>query len=377
MNAVESTAITTLNSRHRRKDGAERWMLGWPWLLRRQWKTIPLAGLGLDITERKQAEMVSQRLAAIVESSDDAIIGKDLNGVVTSWNSGAERLFGYTAEEMIGAEISRLIPPERPDEEPAILARLRRGEFIDHYETVRMTKDGNQINVSLTVSPIFDRGKVIGASKIARDITQKKRADEEREELLAREHVARAEAEAANQVKDEFPATLFTNCARHSRAMLGWLTMLRRRLDEETSKHALDTVERNARAQAQLIEDLVDVSRIAGGKLQLDMQPVDLSAFYYAAVDISDQPPNARGVLIEISVESAVGPVGRAIPRDCSRLSGICSRTPSSYSRDGYVYEVRRVETVAELEVRDTGIGIDPDFSPWVFERFRQAESVT
>ena len=122
--------------------------------------------------------MESKRQAAIVESSDDAIVGKDLNGVVTSWNSGAERLFGYTAEEMIGTEISRLIPSERPDEEPAILARLRRGEFIDHYETVRLTKDGNRINVSLTVSPIFDRGKVIGASKIARDITQKKRAEE-------------------------------------------------------------------------------------------------------------------------------------------------------------------------------------------------------
>jgi PAS domain S-box-containing protein len=189
-------------------------------------------------------------------------------------------LFGYTAEEMIGTEISRLIPPERPEEEPAILARLKRGEFIDHYETVRMTRDGNRINVSLTVSPIFEAGgKVIGASKIARDITQKKRADQEREELLASEHAARAEAEAANRIKDEFLATLSHELRTPLTAMLGWLTMLRSgRLDDETSKHALDTVERNAKAQAQLIEDLVDVSRIAGGKLQLDVKPVDLSA---------------------------------------------------------------------------------------------------
>jgi len=377
-NAVESLTDYDVEFRYRRKDGVERWMLGrGRGFYDDTGKPYRLAGLGLDITERKQAEMVSQRLAAIVESSDDAIIGKDLNGVVTSWNSGAERLFGYTAEEMIGTEISQLIPPERPDEEPAILARLRRGEFIDHYETVRVTKDGNRINVSLTVSPIFDRGKVIGASKIARDITQKKRAEEEREELLAREHVARAEAESANRVKDEFLATLSHELRTPLTAMLGWLTMLRGgRLDEETSKHALDTVERNARAQAQLIEDLVDVSRIAGGKLQLDMQPVDLPALIDAAVDIVRPAANARGVLIEISVEPTVGPVAGDPARLQQVIWNLLSNAVKFTSRDGYVYvKLRRVETVAELEVRDTGIGIDPDFLPWVFERFRQAES--
>ena len=115
---------------------------------------------------------------------------------------------------MIGTEISRLIPPERPDEEPAILARLKRGEFIDHYETVRLTRDGNRINVSLTVSPIIDAsGKVIGASKIARDITQKKRAEQEREELLAREHAARAEAEAANRDQGRVSGDAFARVA--------------------------------------------------------------------------------------------------------------------------------------------------------------------
>ncbi|HEX3230034.1 MAG TPA: PAS domain S-box protein, partial [Pyrinomonadaceae bacterium] len=376
--AVESLTDYEVEFRYRRKDGVERWMLGrGRGFYDDSGKPYRLAGLGLDITERKQAEMVSKRLAAIVESSDDAIVGKDLNGVVTSWNSGAERLFGYTAEEMIGTEISRLIPPERPDEEPAILARLRRGEFIDHYETVRLTKDGNRINVSLTVSPIFDHGKVIGASKIARDITQKKRAEQEREELLAREHVARAEAEAANRVKDEFLATLSHELRTPLTAMLGWLTMLRSgRLDEETSKHALDTVERNARAQAQLIEDLVDVSRIAGGKLQLEMQPVDLSVLIDAAVDIVRPAANARGVLMEISVEPAVGRVAGDPSRLQQIIWNLLSNAVKFTPRDGYVYvKLRGVETATELEVRDTGIGIDPDFLPWVFERFRQAES--
>src|SRR6185312_628812 len=116
-------------------------------------------------------------LASIVEYSDDAIISKDLNGIITSWNAGAERIFGYKAEEIIGHSVLELIPADRQNEEPGILARLRRGERIDHYETVRQRKDGTPVDVSLTVSPMKDdSGKVIGASKIARDITDRKRA---------------------------------------------------------------------------------------------------------------------------------------------------------------------------------------------------------
>src|SRR5262245_9805246 len=121
----------------------------------------------------------AQRLAAIVETSDDAIISKDLNGIIATWNYGAEQLFGYEAAEVIGRPITILIPPERLDEEPSILGRIRRGERVDPYETVRQRKDGERIQISLTVSPIIDAaGKVVGASKIARDITQRKRTEE-------------------------------------------------------------------------------------------------------------------------------------------------------------------------------------------------------
>ena len=134
----------------------------------------------VDITDRKKAEEAAQRLAAIVESSDDAIVSKDLNGIITTWNSGAERLFGYTAEEIVGKAVTILIPSDRQDEEPAILERIRRGERIDHYETVRRRKDGLLIEISLTVSPVKDaQGKVVGASKIARDITERRRAQEQ------------------------------------------------------------------------------------------------------------------------------------------------------------------------------------------------------
>jgi PAS domain S-box-containing protein len=132
-----------------------------------------------DITDWKRAEQASRRLAAIVESSDDAIVSKDLNGIITSWNQAAERIFGYRAEEIVGKPVTLLIPPGRDDEEPAILTRIRCGERIDHYETVRRRKDGSLLDISLTVSPIRDaQGNIVGASKVARDITRRKRAEE-------------------------------------------------------------------------------------------------------------------------------------------------------------------------------------------------------
>jgi PAS domain S-box-containing protein len=132
-----------------------------------------------DITERKGAEEARARLAAIVESSDDAIISKSLDGIIQSWNFGAQRIFGYTAEEAVGKPVAILIPPNRADEESEILRRIRNGERIEHYETIRRRKDGSQVEISLTISPITDpNGIIIGASKIARDITERKRANE-------------------------------------------------------------------------------------------------------------------------------------------------------------------------------------------------------
>jgi PAS domain S-box-containing protein len=139
----------------------------------------------VDITGRKQDEEAARRLAAVVESSDDAIISKDVDGIIISWNPGAERLFGYTAEEATGMPVTSLIPPNRHDEERMILERIRRGERIDHYETIRRRKDGSLVDISLAVSPIKDsEGRVIGASKIARDITERRRAQEQQRLLL-------------------------------------------------------------------------------------------------------------------------------------------------------------------------------------------------
>jgi PAS domain S-box-containing protein len=148
----------------------------------------------VDITERREAEQRLREsearyraIAAIIESSDDAVVSKDLNSIITSWNQGAERLFGYSAKEAIGKSVMMLIPPDRHDEEPTILARIRRGERVEHYESVRQRKDGRTIDISLTISPIRDKdGKIVGASKIARDISFRKRA-EEQQRLILRE----------------------------------------------------------------------------------------------------------------------------------------------------------------------------------------------
>ena len=170
----------SLEKRYVRKDGGIVWSRTTVTVLRGvNGKPVQFIGIIEDITERKQVGEIRNRLAAVVESSDDAIISKRLDSTITTWNTGAERMFGYAADEVIGKSIAILIPPNYVDEEPMILARLGRGERIDHYETVRRRKDGSLLNVSLSVSPVKDAtGKIIGASKIARDITQRKRAEE-------------------------------------------------------------------------------------------------------------------------------------------------------------------------------------------------------
>ena len=163
-------------------------------------------GTRRDITAQKEAEQERAYLAAIVEWSDDAVISKDLNGIVRSCNAAAA-MFGYSRAELVGRPVRLLIPADRQAEEDEILSRLRRGERIDHFQTVRCTKDGRLLDISLTVSPVRDStGRVVGASKIARDITDQNRAAAERDRLLEAERIARAEAERASRVKDDFVA---------------------------------------------------------------------------------------------------------------------------------------------------------------------------
>src|SRR6476620_4374337 len=196
---------------------------------------------------------------AIVDSSDDAIISKNLQSIVMSWNKSAERIFGYSAEEMVGQSIAKLFPPDRLDEEAQILARLQQGERVDHFETQRRGKDGKPIDVSLTISPIRNAdGVIVGASKIARDVTEQKRAHRKLAEALEA-------LKSADRMKGEFLATLSHELRTPLNAILGWVQILREEGSVENFIHAIPIIERNVRIQSQLIEDLLDMSRIEMG----------------------------------------------------------------------------------------------------------------
>ena len=347
-----------------------------------------------DVTQRHESDLIPRRLAAIVESSDDAIIGKDLNSIITSWNQGAERIFGYSAEEMIGTSIVRLIPPERQGEEEEILSCLKRGERFEHFETVRITKEGRQLHVSLTVSPIKDaNGRVVGASKIARDITDRKLSEEalrearkiaeaanaDRKRLLESERAARSEAERANHMKDEFLATLSHELRTPLNAVLGWAAALRagHSLTEELEQ-GLETIERNARVQAQIIEDLLDMSRIISGKVRLDVQRLDLPAVVAEAIDTVRASASAKGVRLQAIID----PLNAPVTGDPNRLQQVFWNLLSNaikFTPKGGCVQVllERVDSHVEVSVIDTGEGISPEFLPYIFNRFQQADAST
>jgi PAS domain S-box-containing protein len=327
-----------------------------------------------------QSDLAALRLAAIVDSSDDAIVSKDLNGIVQTWNRGAERIFGYTAAEIVGRPITLLVPPERPDEEPSILARIRRGERVDHYETVRVRRDGQRIDVSVTISPILDTsGRIIGASKIARDITERKRVEQERERWMALERAARAEAEAANRAKDEFLATLSHELRSPLNAVLGWAHVLRsQRIRHPMVERALEAIVRNAEQQKQLIEDLLDLSSIVAGKPRVDMRPLDPVQPLAAAVETIRPAAEAKQILLSVVLPPSPG----AVQGDPARLQQIfwnlLANAVKFTPKGGHV-EVRLEGAASDaiVTVRDSGIGIREDMLPRIFDRFQQAESTT
>ena len=228
-----------------RPDGTRVPFLAYPTPLRNgAGQLLGAVNMLVDVAERKRNEEDAQHYAAIVESSDDAILSKDINGVITSWNSGAQRLFGYTSEEAVGKPVTMLIPVDRHDEEPKILERIRRGERIDHYETVRQRKDGSFIDISLTVSPVRDlRGNIIGASKIARDITERKKAEEQQDLLLR---------EMDHRIKNLFALAIgiVSLSGRSERNVQDLVRSVRERLSALARAHAL-TLSRGRRDDAQ------------------------------------------------------------------------------------------------------------------------------
>lgn len=309
---------------------------------------------------------------AIVDSSEDAIVSKDLHSIVKSWNKGAERTFGYSAEEMIGRSIMQLLPPDRLEEETHILSRLHRGERVEHYETIRRRKDGRLIDVSLTISPIRDAtGVIVGASKIARDITEQK-------EALRQLAEANEQLKRADRIKAEFLATLSHELRTPLNAILGWVEILKNGATADDFAQGVPIIERNVRAQAQLIEDLLDMSRIEAGKISLDIQPVDLAEVVNASIETVR--PAAQGK--EIRLTSAFSSIGAIVIADRNRLQQILwnllTNAVKFTPKGGRIHVlIERSNSNVELSVTDSGQGIAPEFIGQVFDRFRQADSST
>ena len=328
-------------------------------------ESSPGDALNDEDNERTRLEREAFRLAAIVSSSDDAIISKDLNGIVQTWNRGAERMFGYSADEVIGKSITIIIPADRLGEETEVLRRVRAGLSVEHFETVRRRKDGSPIDISLTVSPVREpNGTVIGASKIARDITEQKRLS--------------AAAEQASRLKDEFLAVLSHELRTPLNTVLGYARMLKRdgaRMDDETKERALDALERNSDLLTRLVNDVLDTSRIVSGRLRLAMETCAVDRFITDAVDTIRAAAEAKS----IELQTRIAP-GLAVHGDGDRLQQVMWNVLSNaikFTPVGGRVSVRaeQVQGMVRIEIEDSGIGIAPQHQPYVFQRFWQADT--
>jgi PAS domain S-box-containing protein len=301
--------------------------------------------------QRRRADAAQARLAAIVESSEDAIVSKTLDGIVTSWNRAAERMFGYTAVEMIGEPITRLMPADRRDDLGPILAAIRRGDRVEHFETERVRKDGRRIHVSLTISPIRDAdGRIIGASKIARDVTAQK---------------------AADRAKDEFLAMLGHELRNPLAAVQS--AIIAARLDPSRRDDALEIARRQTVQLRRLVDDLLDVSRVTQGKITLRKKRVFLSTIVERAVEATRAQLEERGHELSVSLPPEI-----EVDADAGRLEQVLVNLISNAAK--YTPAGGRIAVSAALDggevvlrVRDNGIGIAPDMLPRVFELFAQA----
>jgi PAS domain S-box-containing protein len=465
---------------------------------------IGVIGVSRDITVCKAQELASARLAAIVESTSDAVIGMTLDGTITSWNPAAERMFACSLREALGTPIRALVPPEERRVVAAFYRRLLRGEIIENHETLGVRKDGARIAIALTLSPILDpRGTVVGTSMIGRDITDRKRrereqqqnenwqrlaveaaslgtwrwdvkddqllwtpqcksihglgpdeevsyerfltllhpedrletariigraivecsgfglehrviwpdrsvhwvrasasvlcddagladrivgivadvtaekgADQERAELLRQAQSARAEAQDATRAKDEFLAVLSHELRSPLQSMLGWIQMMKApAADPRLIQKGLDTIERNVKMQASLIDDLLDVSRIVSGKLRITQERVDLARTVTSALASAKAAADLKSIRVEATLEPlgghVVGDAGRLEQVVVNLLSNAVKFTPE---RGSILVRLERERATARLTITDTGAGISAELLPHLFERYFQAQ---
>ncbi len=323
-----------------------------------------------DITERKRTDAVTAQLAAIVDSSNDAIVGKTLEGVITTWNRGAEHVYGYAADEMVGKNVSLLVPPERPDEVREILAGMVASDArTEHFETQRLTKDGRLIDVSLTVSPIRDSdGTIVGASSVARDITEHNAMTEalKASELRSVLAVARAKDEMVSLVSHELRTPLAS--------LLGFTELLySRELSEEQRKLYLGVMLREGRRLTDLINDVLHLQRLDAGHQDLNLAPADLKALIQRAVAAAGEDIQ-RPIGMHLSAKLPLVMV------DTDAILQVLANFLSNarkYSPDGgaVLVSTHVVGDMVEIDVEDHGLGLPADALPKLFATFYRVDS--
>ena len=317
-----------------------------------------------DTTERRLAEKTAIRLAAIVECSEDAIIGKDLDNVVQSWNGGAQRIFGYSAAEMIGGPMTPLIPVGREDEEQQILEKITRGERVPHFDTVRQAKNGQQIDVSVTVSPIKDStGIIVGSSKVVRDITENKRVEKQIIEL-------NAELEAFSySVAHDLRAPL-----RH---VMGFVQLLEREVGASLSKKGegyLTTISESAKRMGSLVDDLLSFSKI--GRSEMNKSEVNLGELLRETLRDFDVDLEKRNVVWEIHPLPVVH-CDRALMRVVlvNLIANAIKFTGRNAAAKIEIGTIRAADDEKAIFIRDNGVGFDPRYSAKLFGVFQRLHS--
>jgi PAS domain S-box-containing protein len=312
--------------------------------------------MALDITEIKKAEERSAKLAAIVDSSDDAIISKTLESVITSWNGGAERLFGYKAEEIIGETIYKLIPKDRQDEEPQILSRLKTGERLSHFETKRLTKDGRLIDVSITVSPVKDlTGNIIGLSKIARDITERKLDETRKNDFIGM---------ASHELKT--PLTSLTAILQVAHGRL-------KNSDDSFLAGAVEKANIQVKRMTAMINGFLNISRLEAGKILIEKQTFDLDQLLHELLDETK-------LIVSTHHFSFIGSQPVEIVADRDKITSVISNLVSNsvkYSPRGNMIQIELQvgDDDVIVGVKDEGMGIKPQDLEKIFDRYYRVEN--
>lgn len=334
--------------------------------------------------ERKQVqEALRQRddlLQAIVEASPVAIITLNPQGEVISWNLAAEQIYGWSVQEVINRPLS-IVSGDRQREFDRLFQQALENKTLSNYEFQHLGKNQELIEISISLAPLHnEEGNVCGVVMTAIDITARKRVEAERFNLLKREQTARAEAEAANRVKDEFLAVLSHELRTPLNSILGWITLIRRgKLNKVSFDQALEVIERNASLQTQLIEDLLDISRISRGKLSLKISSVNLIELIETTAETVRPAAEAKSIAMELDLDRGLG----IIAGDGNRLQQIFWNLFSNAikftpNRGSVTIKLNQIEdSHAQIQVIDSGIGIEPHFLPYVFEYFRQADAST